>query len=149
MQFRPYNLSTWIFFQIGNLIGSFFKRRQLSTQPRTCAQIRHDANGHNDDCPYTYQEYENLMSWGIDPEEHWRSQRRSLPPPPNGLPIYRFPVPTAPMFVGSIWEGVYHHPDCDWAEKISPWNRRVFRTGQDAVRAQFRPCKLCWPDRVH
>jgi len=41
--------------------------------------------------------------------------------------------------------GIYHSPDCDWADTISPKNRVGFSTPLAAQNAGYRRCKVCAP----
>lgn len=45
--------------------------------------------------------------------------------------------------VASKWSDKFHHPSCEWAEKIKDKNRVTFATAQEAIDAGLRPCKLC------
>jgi methylphosphotriester-DNA--protein-cysteine methyltransferase len=48
-------------------------------------------------------------------------------------------------YVGSKNSDKYHHPDCKWAEKISPKNLVTFKSAQEALEAGYVPCKVCKP----
>lgn len=39
----------------------------------------------------------------------------------------------------------YHFPTCKWAQKIAPTNLVKFKSTQDAMKAGFKPCKVCKP----
>ena len=39
----------------------------------------------------------------------------------------------------------YHYPDCRWAQKINPSNLVKFKTPEDAIKANYIPCKVCKP----
>lgn len=41
--------------------------------------------------------------------------------------------------------GIYHSPDCDWADTISPKNRVGFSTSLAAQNAGYHACKVCAP----
>lgn len=46
-------------------------------------------------------------------------------------------------YVGSIDSDKYHHPNCRWAEKISPENEIWFDSKEDAQAAGYSPCGTC------
>jgi len=66
------------------------------------------------------------------------------PSPPLKRALPRGP-PTAPYYVGSKKRNVFHRPDCRWAAKIAPQNLVRFRTREEALKAGYRPCKVCRP----
>jgi methylphosphotriester-DNA--protein-cysteine methyltransferase len=39
----------------------------------------------------------------------------------------------------------YHYPDCKWAQRIKPENLVKFKTPEEAVKAGYKPCKVCKP----
>ncbi|PVX27243.1 MAG: hypothetical protein CW716_03305 [Candidatus Bathyarchaeum sp.] len=45
------------------------------------------------------------------------------------------------LFVASKNSEVYHKPSCYWATKISPTNKILFATAQDAKNQGYRPCR--------
>jgi methylphosphotriester-DNA--protein-cysteine methyltransferase len=48
-------------------------------------------------------------------------------------------------YVGSTNSNKYHYPDCKWAKKISPKNLVAFKTAEEALKAEYVPCKVCKP----
>ncbi|ACX52448.1 nuclease (SNase domain protein) [Ammonifex degensii KC4] len=48
-------------------------------------------------------------------------------------------------YIGNARSKVFHRPDCEWAQKISPRNRVEFRNKEEALEAGYRPCKVCNP----
>ena len=48
-------------------------------------------------------------------------------------------------FVGSKESGVYHYPWCRYVDRINPENLIYFDTPEDAIAADYRPCKVCKP----
>ena len=48
-------------------------------------------------------------------------------------------------FLGSNQSDKYHLPDCKWAKKITKENRVVFPSAVEAIRAGYKPCKVCRP----
>lgn len=42
----------------------------------------------------------------------------------------------------------YHYPDCVWAQKIKPSNLIKFKSPEDAIKANYIPCKVCKPPMV-
>jgi methylphosphotriester-DNA--protein-cysteine methyltransferase len=49
------------------------------------------------------------------------------------------------VFVGSRHSNVYHLPTCSAARRIKPENLIGFKSREEAVRADYRPCKICRP----
>jgi methylphosphotriester-DNA--protein-cysteine methyltransferase len=39
----------------------------------------------------------------------------------------------------------YHYPDCRWAQKIHPKNLIKFKSPEEAIKANYSPCKVCKP----
>ena len=54
-------------------------------------------------------------------------------------------VVIAAEFWGSKNSNKYHYPTCEWAQKIRPANKIVFKTPEDAKQANYIPCKVCQP----
>lgn len=48
-------------------------------------------------------------------------------------------------FYASKHSNKYHYPGCRWARKIKPSNLIVFPSPEQAVKAGYRPCKVCMP----
>ncbi|MFH1075893.1 MAG: Ada metal-binding domain-containing protein [Pseudomonadota bacterium] len=48
-------------------------------------------------------------------------------------------------YVGSSKSDKYHHPSCQWAQKINPSNLVTFKTAKEAKEAGYVPCKVCKP----
>lgn len=48
-------------------------------------------------------------------------------------------------YVATPTTGIVCHATCRNAKRIRPKNRRQFRTTSEAVRAGYRPCKVCRP----
>ena len=39
----------------------------------------------------------------------------------------------------------FHYPSCEWAQKISPYNKIVYHSRQEAINDGRRPCHVCYP----
>jgi hypothetical protein len=52
---------------------------------------------------------------------------------------------TADAIIANRALGIYHSPDCDWADTISPKNQVGFPTPQAAQTAGYHACKVCAP----
>ncbi len=39
----------------------------------------------------------------------------------------------------------YHHPTCTWAKRINPSNLIKFNSPEEAIKANYIPCKICRP----
>lgn len=39
----------------------------------------------------------------------------------------------------------FHKPSCEWAQKISDWNKIVFYSRQEALDSGRQPCEVCNP----
>ena len=39
----------------------------------------------------------------------------------------------------------FHKPSCEWAQKISDWNKIVFHSRQEALDSGRQPCEVCNP----
>ena len=48
-------------------------------------------------------------------------------------------------YVGSTSSDKYHRPDCSYAKKIKPENRRIFSDVWEAREAGYSPCGVCKP----
>jgi micrococcal nuclease len=48
-------------------------------------------------------------------------------------------------YVGNRRSKVFHRSDCKWAKEISPANRMEFGSREEAVKAGYRPCRVCRP----
>lgn len=48
-------------------------------------------------------------------------------------------------YLGSATTGIYCHPTCRHARRITPRHRREFRDAAAAARVGFRPCRDCRP----
>lgn len=49
------------------------------------------------------------------------------------------------QFVGSKKSNKYHKQECQWAQRISQYNRIEFRSAEDAIAAGYQPCRVCSP----
>jgi hypothetical protein len=54
-------------------------------------------------------------------------------------------VKPAVEYWGSAKRTTYHRPSCQWAQKIRPANRVVFKSKEEAVKAGYEPCGDCKP----
>jgi methylphosphotriester-DNA--protein-cysteine methyltransferase len=48
-------------------------------------------------------------------------------------------------FYGSRQSNKYHYPGCIWARKIKPSNLVIFASPEQALKAGYKPCKVCAP----
>lgn len=48
-------------------------------------------------------------------------------------------------YVASKRSTKFHRPGCMWAEKISPKNRVVFKSRDEALNKGLSPCRVCYP----
>lgn len=67
-----------------------------------------------------------------------------VPRAPDGAVVAPV-VPSSGGYIGNKNSKKFHRPDCQWAQKIAPHNRVVFRSREEAVRAGYVPCKVCRP----
>lgn len=65
-------------------------------------------------------------------------------PSPSPSSIKQTPSPIV-LYVGSINSDKYHLPSCRWAKKILPENKIEFHSREAAVKAGYKPCKVCKP----
>jgi len=54
-------------------------------------------------------------------------------------------VPSGGVYIGNKNSKKFHRPDCQWAQKIAPYNRVIFKSRDEAIRAGYVPCKVCRP----
>jgi len=54
-------------------------------------------------------------------------------------------IKTSGAYVGSIKSDKFHYPWCQWAKKIKPENEIWFKTREEAIKANYKPCKVCGP----
>jgi hypothetical protein len=55
------------------------------------------------------------------------------------------PVRPAKEYVASSQRKPFHRPDCQAAKRISPENKQIFKTRDEAIAAGHVPCKICKP----
>jgi endonuclease YncB( thermonuclease family) len=48
-------------------------------------------------------------------------------------------------YVGNINSGKFHDPSCNWAQKMSEWNKIKFSSRDDAISQGYEPCRVCNP----
>jgi micrococcal nuclease len=80
----------------------------------------------------TYQQEareQNKGLWGLEINKRENSQAA-------GEPEY---------YIGNKKSKIFHRPDCQWAKKIAPQNKVIFKYREEAVKAGYRPCKVCKP----
>ena len=39
----------------------------------------------------------------------------------------------------------FHYPSCEWAQKISDWNKIVYHSREEAINDGRVPCHVCYP----
>jgi micrococcal nuclease len=52
---------------------------------------------------------------------------------------------SANYYIGNMRTKVFHRPTCEWAQKISKYNRIEFKTKTEAILQGFRACRVCNP----
>ncbi|SFE00872.1 micrococcal nuclease [Thermoanaerobacter thermohydrosulfuricus] len=80
----------------------------------------------------TYQQEareQNKGLWGLEINKGGNSQAA-------GEPEY---------YIGNRNSKIFHRPDCQWAKKIAPQNKVIFESREEAIKAGYRPCKVCRP----
>ncbi len=49
-------------------------------------------------------------------------------------------------YVGNKRSGIFHYPDCEWAQKMRPYNIIEIDDRDEAINYyHLRPCKVCRP----
>lgn len=48
-------------------------------------------------------------------------------------------------YIGNAKSLIFHKLECEWAKKISPYNRINFSSKEEAISKNYRPCKVCSP----
>ena len=51
----------------------------------------------------------------------------------------------AGAYIGNKGSHKFHRPECRWAKAMSPKNKVVFTTRQEAINQGYVPCKVCNP----
>lgn len=46
-------------------------------------------------------------------------------------------------FVASKKRQIFHRPDCEWAQSLTPEKSFEFGTHREATDAGYKPCKTC------
>lgn len=64
---------------------------------------------------------------------------------PMSQPPTAMPTQTEAYYIGNSRTGKFHRPGCQWAQKISPQNRVIFQSRDQAVAQGYIPCKVCSP----
>ncbi|GLI14227.1 MAG: SUMF1/EgtB/PvdO family nonheme iron enzyme [Methanosarcina thermophila] len=88
---------------------------------------------------------ENARENNPTPEQTSTPEVTSTPKP------VQTPVPTYPTsdyagkYIGNSDSKIFHYADCSSAERISPENRVIFNSREEAIAAGYRPCKRCNP----
>ncbi|RPF49475.1 micrococcal nuclease [Thermodesulfitimonas autotrophica] len=59
-----------------------------------------------------------------------------------GAPAVAKPAGKA-LYVGNRRTKIFHRAGCRWAQKISPANRVEFGSREEAIKAGYRPCRVC------
>ncbi|ERM90912.1 hypothetical protein O163_13335 [Caldanaerobacter subterraneus subsp. yonseiensis KB-1] len=80
----------------------------------------------------TYQQEareKNLGLWGLEIDEEKSTTY------PGGTNYY----------IGNKNSKIFYYPDCQWAKKIAPQNKVIFKSREEAVKAGYKPCKVCKP----
>lgn len=54
---------------------------------------------------------------------------------------------TPRKYIANESSDVFHIPSCFWSRKIAEGNKIYFRTFQEALYSDKRPCKICMPDK--
>lgn len=83
------------------------------------------------------------------------TRRPPTPTPRPGIPadaeilaegVWRCPQSIeGAAYVGSAQSDKFHHPHCQWAEKIKAENRLCFLSREAALAYGYVPCKVCKP----
>lgn len=71
----------------------------------------------------------NLGLWGLEIDEEKSTTY------PGGTNYY----------IGNRNSKIFHYPNCQWAKKIAPQNKVIFESREEAIKAGYRPCKVCRP----
>ncbi|MGB9812475.1 MAG: thermonuclease family protein [Thermovenabulum sp.] len=48
-------------------------------------------------------------------------------------------------YIGNSNTKKFHYPSCKWAKEIKPSNIVYFSTREQAIKAGYNPCKVCYP----
>jgi flagellar biosynthesis protein FlhF len=51
------------------------------------------------------------------------------------------------FYVANKNSDIFHYPDCKWANKIKSENLIVFECVLDAINKDYKPCRLCKPEK--
>ena len=128
-QVRPYG---WLANQVGNpgavrAVGSTMARNPVPLIIPCHRVVRSDGRIGNYSLGGPHNKTELLTHEGIDPEwlEHLAAGHV--------------------RYVGSDTTGIFCHPTCRHARRITDPHRVQFRSGKDASDQGFRPCKDCRP----
>ncbi|QYJ17104.1 Methylated-DNA--protein-cysteine methyltransferase [Rubrobacter xylanophilus DSM 9941] len=78
-------------------------------------------------------------NYGFSPREKVRLLRE------EGVPLEEL---SGSPYTATPTTGVFCHTTCRHARRIQPENRLAFRSPADALRAGFRPCRVCRPVAV-
>jgi hypothetical protein len=54
-------------------------------------------------------------------------------------------VALAAQYVGNSNSHKYHKTECKWAQKISPKNKVMLNSANEAISKGYQPCKVCKP----
>lgn len=52
---------------------------------------------------------------------------------------------TEDYYVASKRSNKFHRPDCEWGQKIAPYNLIKFNSRDEAIKAGYEPCRVCRP----
>ncbi len=63
----------------------------------------------------------------------------------NNRGLWAVYKPTRSPVIGNRQTKVFHRPNCPAVRRISPQNRILFRSGEDALKRGFHPCRECQP----
>ena len=73
----------------------------------------------------------------------------AAPPLPMSAPVPHHLTPVSisdpDTIIANRMLSIYHRPDCQWTEQISPKNRVGFSSTSEAMSAGYKPCRVCLP----
>jgi len=55
------------------------------------------------------------------------------------------PTEKPSFYIGNARTKKFHRPECEWAQKIAPYNRVTIKSREEAIKQGYEPCKVCRP----
>ena len=73
------------------------------------------------------------------------TKKTATPPPAPAAKTAPAPTPAATGFIANKNSKVFHKADCKLVAKMKPENKVPYASRDEAIKAGYKPCKVCNP----